>query len=99
MTIASVNLHNTQRTKVVSAGVKLPVMNKIRYRFYHFIYVPVGSLWDDYGRRNDPPLPPVPCQCCGGQITKRSTVPRRKSQVCSPNFLFKAPCQERLSPH
>ena len=65
MTIASVNLHNAQRTKVVSAGIKLLVMNQIPYWLNHFIYVPLFSLWDDYRHRNNPPLPPDPCQICG----------------------------------
>lgn len=32
---------------------------------YRYIYAPVADLVDRYKHRNDPPLPPVPCQICG----------------------------------
>src|SRR5688572_29333093 len=40
-------------------------MNKIRYWWYHFIYVPIASLWDDFRYGNELLLPPAPCQICG----------------------------------
>jgi hypothetical protein len=40
-------------------------MNNIRYWWYHFLYVPIVGFWQDYQKRNDPALPPVPYQICG----------------------------------
>lgn len=38
---------------------------KTLYFFYSRIIAPIASKWDDYIHRNDPPLPPIPCQFCG----------------------------------
>ena len=32
---------------------------------YKYIYAPVADVIERYKHRNDPPLPPVPCQICG----------------------------------
>jgi hypothetical protein len=34
---------------------KSQIMNKLQYWFYHFIYVPIFSLWDDYRHGNEAP--------------------------------------------
>jgi hypothetical protein len=46
-------------------------MNKIWMWFYR-IYTEIATTLDDFKHRNDPPLPPVPCQICGkpGHIEK-----------------------------
>jgi hypothetical protein len=61
-----------------SLGVKLPMMNKVRLWLYHYIYVPLVSLWEDHKYRNDPPLPPIPCQFCGKTDHKTKYCPNAK---------------------
>jgi hypothetical protein len=40
--------------------------------WFYRIYTEIATTLDDFKRRNDPPLPPVPCQICGkpGHIEK-----------------------------
>jgi hypothetical protein len=35
-------------------------------RWLYHLYGEIASRLDDWRHRYDPPLPPVPCQLCGG---------------------------------
>lgn len=50
----------------------------VAYFFYRHFYAPIGSALDDYRHRNDPPLPPVPCQLCGRPGHKEAFCPNAK---------------------
>jgi hypothetical protein len=54
-----------ERAKVWALSEIIGSDEQIRYWWYHFIYVPIVSLWQDYKYRDAPPVPSVPCQISG----------------------------------
>jgi len=50
----------------------------LRLWLYRWIYAPLASCLDDYKHRNDPPLPPIPCQLCGQTGHKEKFCPNAK---------------------
>jgi hypothetical protein len=38
---------------------------------YRYVYVPFADMLYRLAHRSDPPLPPVPCQICGGNHRER----------------------------
>ncbi len=51
---------------------------KIRWWFYHYIYVPIVSLWNDYQQRNDPLLRLCRVKYAGTRDIKPSIVRTRE---------------------
>jgi len=53
--------------------------NKIKLWVYRWVYAPLMSMIEDYKHRNDPPLPPMPCQICGKPGHKERYCPNAKA--------------------
>jgi hypothetical protein len=45
---------------------------------YHYVYAPIMDTIERYQHRNDPPLPPVPCQICGKPGHREKYCPNAK---------------------
>jgi hypothetical protein len=53
--------------------------NKIKLWLYRWVYAPLMSMIEDHKHRNDPPLPPMPCQICGKPGHKERYCPNAKA--------------------